>query len=234
MRQPGKRTLILLLLLGTAGRALVGAATFDTELHHRILNSDKASGPFVSGDVVLFSYAAGGRSQSVSLAFEHENYREFHTFEKNAHGVFVLTVPLPESATELRYRLIVDGLWTTDPNAPIRRDNRGIPVSSVSIPVDHSAPNPGVVRRSDGSVRFVYVGDPGARVSLIGDFNRWDPYLTPMKESYAYPGVYEVILNLPSDSGFYRFVVNGREIADPGNPVVATNGWGMDASPLPR
>lgn len=233
MVRPGIRLLILMILLTSAGSLAIGASGFDTELHHRILNSDTASQPWISGDKVMFTYSPARTTQVVSLAFEHEDYREFHTFEKNPHGVFVLTVDVPEAVAALHYRLVVDGLWTIDPNASTERDRRGILVSSVTIPADHSTPHPGVTTRLDGSRRFVFVGPAGSRVSLIGDFNRWDPYLTPMEESWAYPGIYEVTLNIPADAEYYRFVVDGREITDPANPVIARNGWGVDASPLP-
>ena len=234
MTRPGWKILLVLSLLAVAGLTGIGATGFDTELHHRILNSREAAGPYVSGDTVLFSFPPDRRTRSVSLAFEHENYRTFHTFERNPHGLFVLTVPVPAGAPTLRYRLVVDGLWTVDPNAPTERDARGILVSSLAIPADYSAPRPGITRNPDGTTRFVFTGTPGSRVALIGDFNRWDPYLTPMTESWAFPGVYEVTLAIPDDARYYRFVVNGREITDPANPVVDRNGWGVDASPLNR
>lgn len=232
MARPGLKILLAMMLLAAAGPMFLGASGFDTELHHRILNSREASGPFVSGDTILFSYPPDRRTRSVFLAFEHEHYRSFHTFERNPHGIFVLTIPVPAGTSALRYRLVVDGLWTVDPNAPSEMDSRGIPVSSVTIPADFSAPRPGITRNADGTTSFVFNGPPDSRVALVGDFNRWDPYLTPMVESWAFPGVYEVTLRIPADADYYRFVVNGREITDPANPVIARNGWGVDASPL--
>ncbi len=228
-----KRILTMLFLLTSVGSMVVGAAGFDTELHHRILNSSEAAEPWISGGTVLFSYNSPRKTQAVSLAFEHENYREFHTFEKNPYGVFILTVNIPEGAQDLNYRLVVDGLWTVDPHAPAVRDERGILVSSVNIPIDQSAPRPGVTTDLDGNTHFVYAGPSDSRVSLIGDFNRWDPYLTPMEESWIYPGIYELVLSIPSDAEYYRFVLDGQEITDPANPVIARNGWGVEASPLP-
>ena len=226
------RAIIFLLLLTSIGSLTIGAASFDTELHHRILNSETAAGPYVNGNIIMFSYSARPGTQVVSLAFEHENYSHFHTFERNTHGVFILSTEIPEYSENLRYRLIVDGLWTIDPNAANIRDSRGILVSSVAIPPGNAAPVPGVSYREDGSTRFVYVGEEGSRVSLVGDFNRWDPYLTPMEESYAYPGVYEVTLRLPPEARYYRFVVNGWEIIDPSNPMSTRNGWGVNASAI--
>lgn len=219
-----------MLLMVLIGALPIFATSFDTELHHRILNTRESAEPYVSNNVIMLSYSAPMGTQVVSLALEHEKYQRFHSYEKNKHGIFILTMPVPEGYNEIRYRLIVDGLWTVDPNAGIQRDGRGVQVSSLIIPVHSTVPTPGIKRLPDGSIRFVYFGEYGSRVSLVGDFNRWDPYLTPMEESPVHPGVYTVTMNLPPDSRFYRFVVDGHEIPDPENPLSSRNGWGEIAS----
>ena len=210
------------------------SASIDTELHHRILNTIESSAPAIFRKTMLFSYAASRGTQAVALAFEHEDYRRLYLYERNRHGIFVLTIPIPDGLRRMRYRLVVDGLWTTDSNTLVENDSRGIPVSTVTIPSPTSAPRPGVKRLSDGTYRFAYRGQPGSRVSLIGDFNRWDPYLNPMPESPIHPGLYIAALSLPADAQIYRYVVDGREIPDPENPVSTRNGWGEAASRLPR
>ena len=154
-------------------------------------------------------------------------------YERNPHGIFVLAVPIPDGLHRIRYRLVIDGLWTTDSNTDVENDARGIPVSTVTIPSPASAPHPGVKLLPDGTYQFVYRGNPGSGVSLIGDFNRWDPYISPMPESPVHPGFYLVAVSLPSDARIYRYVVDGKEITDPENPVSARNGWGETASRLP-
>lgn len=209
------------------------SASIDTEMHHRILNTAESSAPVIYRNAVLFSYAASEGTQAVGLAFEHENYHRLYLYERNRHGIFVLTVPIPDGLHRMRYRLVVDGLWTTDDNTAVENDSRGIPVSAVTIPSPKSAPRPGIKRLSDGTYRFAYRGQPGSRVSLIGDFNRWDPYLNPMPESSTHPGLYIAAVSLPSDARIYRYVVDGREITDPENPLSTRNGWGEAASQLP-
>jgi 1,4-alpha-glucan branching enzyme len=206
------------------------AASFDTELHHRILNTTESAEPFVTESVIMMSYAAPPGTQVVSLTLENESYRQFHDYEKNRHGIFVLTIPVPEGMVEIRYRLVVDGLWTVDPKAEIRRDGRGVLVSSLNIPADSTIPSPGIKHLTDGSTRFVLHGVTGSNVSLVGDFNRWDPYLTPMQESPVHPGVYSITLDIPQSFRFYRFVIDGQEVPDPENPASSRNGWGETAS----
>ncbi len=219
--------LIMLVLVSTAA----GAASMDTDLHHHLLNARHAGKPYVSSGSITFTYQPAENIQSVSLALEHEDFRVFHTFERNPHGVFILTLPLPENSSHIRYRLIIDGLWTTDPHAETRKDNRGIPLSYIAFPLGSSAPAPGVRRQKNGSTRFVFIGNPGSRVTVIGDFNQWDPYISPLQE--LQPGIFETTLNLSPGNHYYRLVVNGQEMADPANPRTVRNGWGRDLSLIP-
>ncbi len=230
MIRSGVHSIIPAVILAILGIAPLSAVTFDTELHHRIINATESSNPYILNKHIVLSYAARPGTQVVSLALESEQYRIFHTYEKNRHGIFILSLAIPENIGEIRYRLVIDGLWTIDPNSEKQRDMRGVLVSSVLIPADSSIPSPGITRMPDGKTRFVYFGDESSRVSIIGDFNRWDPYLTPMEESPVYPGVYSVSLKLPENARFYRFVVNGRDITDPENHNSSHNGWGETAS----
>jgi hypothetical protein len=210
------------------------ATTFDTDLHHRILNTSEPSAPYLTRDTIMLSYAGSPGIQSVSMALEHERYGIFRTYEKNEHGIFVLTIPIPEGRDELRYRIVVDGLWTVDPNAQVEIDDRGIPVSCIALPVQSMAPHPGITRLEDGRTRFTYYGSAGSRVSVVGDFNRWDPFLTTMEESPVHPGVYSAVVRLPRNARFYRYIVDGTEIPDPGNDLSSSNGWGEVASIIPQ
>jgi hypothetical protein len=155
------------------GVLTVQGATLDTELHHRIVNTRSSTEPFVGRDVILLSYEGTPGTQVVSLAMEHELYREFHTFEKNKHGIFILALPLPESLEEIHYRLVVDGLWTTDPNVPSKFDGRGVLVSVLQVPSDSEYP----IRESNtcptarcGSCMSVLriPGSPLSGISIVG------------------------------------------------------------------
>jgi len=206
------------------------AVSFDSELHHRILNTENSSKPYISNNSIMMSYSAPLGTQAVSLALENENYSTFHNYERNRHGIFILTMKIPEGQKRIRYRMIVDGLWTIDPNSRREFDNRGILVSILDIPSDTNTHVPGIKKLPDGRTRFVFSGKPKSNVFLVGDFNKWDPYLTQMEESLVYEGIFMVTLLLPPDSQYYRFVVDGKEILDPENPLNSRNGWGEMAS----
>ena len=42
----------------------------------------------------------------------------------------------------------------------------------------------------------MFRGKPGRRVSLVGDFNNWDPFMDPLDETS--PGSYSVTLRVPA------------------------------------
>lgn len=220
------------LLLMFAGIGSIFCEPFDIELYLETASIKHATAPRVIGGNILLSYSAPLMSQSVSLALEHEDYRILHRYQKNKHGIFVLSLPLPEGRQKIRYRLIVDGLWSTDPNAKIERDSRRLLVSYFILESNSGAPAPGVKLLGDGRTRFICQGISGDSVSLVGDFNSWDPFLTPMPESPVYPGVYSVTLTLPDEARYYRYVLNGREIIDPANPKIARNNRGEMVSAI--
>jgi predicted carbohydrate-binding protein with CBM48 len=77
-------------------------------------------------------------------------------------------------------------------------------------------------------VQFVFVAEQAARVSLVGDFNDWDPAATPL--SRAPGGVWSAVLPLRPGRFTYSFVVDGRVWhGDPEAPV-NTNDFGRPSS----
>jgi hypothetical protein len=74
-------------------------------------------------------------------------------------------------------------------------------------------------------VRFVLPAPGARRVSLVGDFNGWDPDATPMLRS---DGSWTVALALLRGRHVYAFVVDGsRWVADPTAPLAPEEGFGF-------
>lgn len=182
---------------------------------------DAASAPRMIGDRLLFSYdfgpgRHGGRVHSVEVAFAHENFSRRHAFERNDNDIYVLLYDVPREVTELRYRLIVNGVWATDPANPDSVTDRwGVRLSRTVVPrVERTITETPIVH-ADGTVEFVVTAPPGSRVSLVGTFNGWDPYMTPLEETA--PGRFSRRLRLGQGEHLYYYVVNGLRIPDPGN-----------------
>ena len=66
--------------------------------------------------------------------------------------------------------------------------------------------------------QFVLVAPQATSVSLVGDFNDWDPKRSPMRTAN---GIWATVVQLAPGRYRYAYLVNGAEWrADPGAPTV--------------
>ena len=193
----------------------------------------EAGPPRLYGNAVLFSYhfneaPDSRRIHTVQAAFAHENYSTLHPFRENEHGTFVLILEPPPEITELRYRLIVDGLWTTDPNNDSRVTDRwGVRVSRLELPQAGVRTDYPVIR-DNNVVEFIFRAQGGQTVTIVGSFNGWDPFMTRMTESE--PGVYTRSVRLAPGVHRYYFMADGVRLPDPRNEQREWNVDGMVVS----
>jgi hypothetical protein len=79
-------------------------------------------------------------------------------------------------------------------------------------------------------VKFVLVAPQAARVSLVGDFNSWDPAATPMERTPT-GGTWSVVVPLSAGRHEYAFVVDGKQwVPDPSAPLAPVDGLGAPNS----
>jgi hypothetical protein len=89
---------------------------------------------------------------------------------------------------------------------------------------------PGVTALLGSTVQFVIVAPTAAEVSLVGDFNDWDPTATPM-ELVAENRVWTVTIPLEAGRYRYAFLVNGDTwLSDPTAPPVRDDEFGRPGS----
>ena len=69
---------------------------------------------------------------------------------------------------------------------------------------------------TSASVRFVYVAPGAATVSVVGDFNQWNPTAMPLRRLSDGTWIADVPLN-PGRYA-YAFVVDGKIVVDPAAP----------------
>ena len=71
---------------------------------------------------------------------------------------------------------------------------------------------------------------PASRVSVVGDFNDWDPAATPLRRD---GGAWTVELHLKPGRYHYSFLIDGRRWAsDPAEPRVVESDFGAPMSVL--
>jgi 1,4-alpha-glucan branching enzyme len=180
-------------------------------------------------DALILSFSPAVPARFVGVRFANESWAVLHPCALNENGVFVLDYPVPEGLREIRYRVVVDGQWMADPlNPAVDTDVAGTQVSVFTLDSEPARPvvNPRVER--DGSVTFVYQGTAGRRVSIVGDFNNWDPFMDYLSEGQ--PGSYSVTLRMPAGVHWYYFVSDGRRILDRFNAASATDPDGAAVS----
>lgn len=78
-------------------------------------------------------------------------------------------------------------------------------------------------------IRFALVAPGAGQVSIVGDFNNWDPHATPL--TAARDGS-TWLIDMPLSAGrhVYAFVVDGDLVADPSAPRVVDHDFGVQNS----
>jgi hypothetical protein len=188
-----------------------------------------AEPPHLVGDVLILSYRGDSTTRFVGVRFEHEAYQVLHAYNRNPNGVFVLDYEVPEGVLDIRYRIVVDGLWMEDPvNPQSDTDGLGNVLSVFTLTQEPTRPIVNPKPRPDGSLTFTFRGAPGKRVSLIGDFNNWDPYVDYLSETS--PGTFSITLRVAPGPHWYCYFAEGRRVLDPYNVETGSDPSGTKTS----
>lgn len=214
---------------------LSGTTVPDQKNHYEYLSAkiieqlSNVSAPFVKDGRMVFT--AEGKYRYAGIAFSHEGYRKIHTFERIVHkdqngnvivdkdgreeNFLFFVTEVPENTNSVEYRLIIEGLWTTDPMNPESTIDKktGLKVSTLQVPYIDSSQRVGI---ENNRVNFVYQGEEGRNISLSGTFNNWDPFMYTLKETK--PGFYEFSLPLPPGTYYYTYMDGGIRLEDKTNP----------------
>ncbi|MEO6168911.1 MAG: glycogen-binding domain-containing protein [Chitinophagales bacterium] len=165
------------------------------------------------GDTIFFKLAGFTNANNVILSgsFNDWNAGEL-SMTRTSTG---WQIPYVLAPGNYEYKFIVDGKWITDPANPVTVGGGDVMNSFRAI-----APN----------YTFVLKNHPNAKeVLLSGSFNNWvEPgYLMQKKE-----GVWTLPVHLSAGKYTYKFVVDGKWIIDPDNPLYDENEYGTGNSVL--
>ena len=234
MKTNKMRTLLTAILFFTAGfsHAVDIEAVESYQLHDRLLSFSEPGAPEIVDNMVIFT--ASSSLRRVGIAFADEGFAKVHWFRQllvsrdplefprnekkpspyKDSGIVFHVYQIPEGTTEIEYRLIINGLWTTDPANPnTRRDSSGLSRSVISLP--HKETTPGPLKGPPGSLNFAFKGPPGETVTVAGNFNGWDPFMYELREGPA--GNYTINIPLPPGKYQYVFFHRGQRFLDPYN-----------------
>ncbi|MCR5495601.1 MAG: glycogen-binding domain-containing protein [Treponema sp.] len=204
------------------------------ELANLMTKITEVTKPIITDDWIIFT--AKSDSRFTGIVFDFENYNTIHSYqihnvrdiENNITSSIMFHVQKrPADLTEIKYRLIIDGLWTYDPyNPDIYYDSTsGITLSRVNI----GSTLPIVTNtNAQSGTKFIYNGKPGEKVRLGGSFTNWDSWIYEMEETK--PGFYELDLPLPKGKYYYNYYIGMTAITDKTNPNKAYTEDGRKAS----
>ena len=97
----------------------------EAEIAEIVSQISEVGQPYLTGNYVVFTQPKDARY--VAIAFEHEDFKQIHTFkikklydynDEESGSFFFYVMELPKNLQQVKYRLIIDGLWTTDPTNP--------------------------------------------------------------------------------------------------------------------
>ena len=231
------RFFVLLTLISSFIPVTAGATDWETfEVVERLIAMSSPGKPVINGDFVIFT--ADTSLRKVGIAFAHENFAYTYWFRQlllpqdmlNApippgkkvpdpyidSGIQFYVYEVPENIKDVEYRLVINGLWTTDPyNSLTRKDLvSGLTLSVVRMPPRSIKLDP--LKGLPEGLTFTFNGPPGEIVTVAGSFNSWDPFMYELKE---YPtGIYTLTLPLPSGTYQYVFFCQGKRLVDINNP----------------
>jgi hypothetical protein len=179
--------------------------------------------PIVTEESVIFSFKGmQGGVRAVMVNGDFNRWEEPLSMEKNRNDVFILVYDKKREKSvvveegQYAYRYLVDGVWMKDPyNEKVIYDRYGTELSvfTVNVPIIVADGNP--IRYKHNEYVFYYRNRNAKSVSIVGDFNNWNPYSHPMRKNRS--GLWEVTLDIPPGSYLYRFVVDGVFKTDPLN-----------------
>ena len=199
----------------------VNAQEIDEYVYKKLVTEIvKVQAPQVRNGFLIFTEDQSYRH--AGIAFEFEDYKTVHNFtrvptdrEGQSEDVLFYILEIPNDTTELNYRVVLDGLWTKDPqNDDCFFDyTLGVTVSKVKTPLTK------LYRTKileNGFVQFYFQAAANENVRLAGSFNGWDPFMYEMEEVRS--GEYFLTLPLPAGEWTYAFFIGSTQYKDPTNP----------------
>jgi len=242
---------VLFILITSTTTVMAQASDWESyELVNRLLSMQRPGEPVIHDDYVLFTADSGIRR--IGVSFAHENFSVVYWFQtlmisqdrlnpvilpgekeprpNRDSGIKFYVYNVPNHIRDLEYRLVINGLWTTDPSNPlVKRDPvSGLSLSYLQMPARSVKPNP--LNGLPGGLVFTFNAPPGETVTVAGSFNSWDPFMYELREGPS--GVYSITLPLPPGTYQYVFFHRGQRYVDPINPIRSYSRSGSAASEI--
>jgi 1,4-alpha-glucan branching enzyme len=182
-----------------------------------------AYGKSIAVKGVLITYK-NRYAKNVMIAGDFSNWN-FEIMDRNKYGVYYYLLDGNKLEKDKRYKFFVDGVWTSDPMNTIKMDDGS--GSYVSI-IDNIAGDEGrnLTFRfiDDNTVEFRLYKPEAKLISLVGDFNNWNPESDLLEKDQQ--GIWRFQKRLSNGIYRYKYIVDGQWVYDLYNDETASDGTG--------
>ncbi len=188
-----------------------------------VITDNISTGKPVIAEGLLFTYK-DRKAEKVLISGNFNSWKMLK-MTRGRDGVWFYFLSNNDFAGRVEYKFNVDGLWTEDPSNFSRQDDKQGSYLSLS---DNESPSDGrlVTYKFTAKDRILFrTYKPQARIiSVVGDFNGWNPEHDIMKRGND--GIWRLEKRLPAGVYRYKFIVDGEWLPDLFNPESASDSAG--------
>lgn len=184
--------------------------------------------PLILKNSILFFYR--GKAKAVILAGDFNDWQDNLYMEESRSNLWIFSWTNRLSIGKYKYRLKIDGFWISDPNNPdFILDTGREQISILNIKNEFIPNKKYPLWISNNLYLFRHYNTNVKAVSIVGDFNNWNPYSHQM--TYKGAGIFEIILPLETKQYYlYSFVQDGIWTFDINNKKQFRNGQNRPVS----
>jgi len=174
---------------------------------------------------LLFTVKATS-AKKVYLVSSIDRYRR-HKMVRNSKGVWYLLLEIPsynfigQSPSQIKYKFLVDGLFRHDKTHKMFvDDNSNGLISIYFLDKKYIQPKKGVIKLGSNlkygkKVLFRIYAPSASHISLIGNFNNWNPNIDVLKKNED--GYFELEKKVAPGKHIYQYRVDGENRYDKNN-----------------
>ncbi len=201
--------------------ALKNIKTADGPVPVTMIDTDRTlSGkkPVASG--LLFTYK-NRKAASVSITGNFSGWNTV-SMKRNSNGIWYYFLPSEVDEQEILYKFCVDGVLIRDPENPAYTGDRtGSFISEASLPRPFYSTHVTYRTAENGAVEFRLYRPEARLISLVGDFNNWNPENDLMKRGSD--GIWTLTKKFAAGTYRYMYIVDGENFPDLYNPETEYN-----------
>ncbi len=160
---------------------------------------------------ILFTYS-NRNSRDVRIAGSFSDWK-LERMIRGHHGVWFYYLDGIADRKKMTYKFFVDGTWIMDPENPLRLDDRaGSYMSMVEFPGLPEGKHLTYRKLDNNRIEFRLYNENARLVSLVGDFNHWNPENDLMEKGEN--GIWRLVKRLPPGQYRYMYIIDGRWVPD--------------------